>query len=44
MPFDRIWNDPPRPGEDWSRETSRFATLARRVWDPLLAVEEVGRL
>lgn len=47
----RVWGDatfavllaqPPDPGEtDWPDEPHRFGQLARRVWDPLLSVEEV---
>ncbi|WP_199433652.1 exodeoxyribonuclease V subunit gamma [Qaidamihabitans albus] len=44
VPFERMWEAPPRAGERWSGETSRFGALARRVWDPLLAAEEVRPL
>lgn len=41
-PFDRLWDGAPGAGEEWPDEHSRFGALARRVWDPLLAREEVG--
>jgi exodeoxyribonuclease V gamma subunit len=43
--FDAVRATPPRPGEDgegWAAdETERFGRLARRLWDDLLAVEQV---
>ena len=38
--FKEVLEEPPGPdedGPDWPRrETSRFARLARRLWDPVL--------
>jgi exodeoxyribonuclease V gamma subunit len=42
LPFERLWDIAPLADEDWAPETSRFALLARRVWDPLLGAEVVG--
>ena len=49
--FQQVWGEVslsglllerPDPADtDWPEETSRFGQLARRVWDPLLAAEEV---
>lgn len=39
--FDRLWQAPPAPGERWPDEATRFGVLARRVWDPLLARENL---
>jgi exodeoxyribonuclease V gamma subunit len=33
-------NEPPRPGEVFAGETSRFGALALRVWSPLLTAEQ----
>jgi exodeoxyribonuclease V gamma subunit len=32
--------EPPRPGEEYDGETSRFGALAMRVWSPLLIAEQ----
>jgi len=43
--LDELLAEPPRPGEQgdgWDAlETTRFGRYARRVWDDLLACEEV---
>ena len=45
--FDDLLAEPPRPdeaGEGWdATETTRFGRCARRLWDGLLALEEVTR-
>ncbi|MQA61979.1 MAG: exodeoxyribonuclease V subunit gamma [Actinophytocola sp.] len=41
-PFERLSDAAPGAGEQWPGERSRFGVLARLVWDPLLAGEEVG--
>ncbi len=45
--FEALLGEPPRPGEDgggWQRgESTRFGRLARRMWDGLLAHEELTR-
>ena len=38
-PFDDLIREPPRPGEDWRGEPSRFGELALRLWLPLLDAE-----
>ena len=41
-PFDELLATRPRPDEHWdSTQTSRFSALAHRLWDGLLAFEEV---
>jgi exodeoxyribonuclease V gamma subunit len=40
--FDELLAEPPRPDEGWElAETTRLGRYARRMWDPLLAAEEV---
>jgi hypothetical protein len=40
--FDELLTDPPRPDEQWDAiDTTRLGRFARRLWDGLLAVEEV---
>ncbi|MDP9219861.1 MAG: exodeoxyribonuclease V subunit gamma [Actinomycetota bacterium] len=34
--------EPPRPGEQMADETTRFAALARHLWEPLIAAETQG--
>lgn len=47
----RVWGDlafaslmaiRPRSGEEWPDEESRFGTLARRLWEPVLAARSVS--
>jgi len=38
LPFERLLAIPPREGEDWPEESSRLGVLARRLWEPILAV------
>jgi exodeoxyribonuclease V gamma subunit len=40
-PFELLTSATPRPGEEFTDEPSRFGALARRVWGPLLMVEDV---
>ena len=36
------WDQPPRPGEEFPGETSRFGALSLRLWSPLLVAEPGG--
>jgi exodeoxyribonuclease V gamma subunit len=38
--FSVLTGEQPRPGEEFADEPSRFGALARRVWGPLLMVED----
>jgi exodeoxyribonuclease V gamma subunit len=41
VPFAQFAAGPPAAGERWPDESTRFGVLARRLWTPLLQIEDV---